>query len=282
MTKLYDDPAKFSEDLLAGFLDLYADRVLGVEGGVVRSHRDPRPGRGRRRRRIGPLPRVLRRGGPGFRRRRRGRATSSPSPSTQEIVRRAGRAQAAACFFSYGNYAGDVMNFGAAAATAARRRHRRARPSRSPTTSRRHRRRRHKRRGIAGDFIVFKVPAPLPRRARPRRGRASRPLANARTRSFGIAFSGCTFPGAEAATVQVPDGQMGSGSGSMASRESTTSPAPPAPRARARARRRAPGRASGRVRRAGSASILNGLGTTKYEELFVLWSSRLSCCARPA
>src|SRR4051812_12761840 len=41
MTKLYDDPAKFSEDLLAGFLDVYADRVLGVEGGVVRATETP-------------------------------------------------------------------------------------------------------------------------------------------------------------------------------------------------------------------------------------------------
>ena len=41
MTKLYDDPRTFSEDLLAGFLDLYADRVLGVEGGVVRANETP-------------------------------------------------------------------------------------------------------------------------------------------------------------------------------------------------------------------------------------------------
>jgi dihydroxyacetone kinase len=30
MTRLYDDPGAFSEDLLAGFLDLHGDRVLGV------------------------------------------------------------------------------------------------------------------------------------------------------------------------------------------------------------------------------------------------------------
>ena len=41
MTKLYDDPRAFSDDLLEGFLDLYADRVIGVEGGVVRAAATP-------------------------------------------------------------------------------------------------------------------------------------------------------------------------------------------------------------------------------------------------
>ena len=41
MTRLYDDPGAFSEDLLAGFLDLYGDRVLGVEGGVIRASETP-------------------------------------------------------------------------------------------------------------------------------------------------------------------------------------------------------------------------------------------------
>ena len=41
MTKLYDDPASFSDDLLAGFLDVYAGRVVGVPGGVVRVTETP-------------------------------------------------------------------------------------------------------------------------------------------------------------------------------------------------------------------------------------------------
>ena len=44
MTKLYDDPASFSDDLLAGFLDVYAGRVVGVPGGVVRVTETP-PGK---------------------------------------------------------------------------------------------------------------------------------------------------------------------------------------------------------------------------------------------
>ena len=41
MTKLYDDPDGFSDDMLAGFLDIHADRVVGVPGGVVRATQTP-------------------------------------------------------------------------------------------------------------------------------------------------------------------------------------------------------------------------------------------------
>ena len=37
MTRLFDDPASFAEDALAGFCDLHPDRVRRVEGGVVRA-----------------------------------------------------------------------------------------------------------------------------------------------------------------------------------------------------------------------------------------------------
>ena len=44
MTKLFDDPARFSDDMLAGFLDAHAGRVTGVPGGVVRATETP-PGK---------------------------------------------------------------------------------------------------------------------------------------------------------------------------------------------------------------------------------------------
>ena len=37
MTRVYDDPASFTEDMLVGLLDANADRVIGVPGGVVRA-----------------------------------------------------------------------------------------------------------------------------------------------------------------------------------------------------------------------------------------------------
>src|SRR6478672_248572 len=38
MTKLFNDPARFTEDMLAGFLDANSRYVVGVPGGVVRAH----------------------------------------------------------------------------------------------------------------------------------------------------------------------------------------------------------------------------------------------------
>ena len=46
MTKLFNDPARFTEDMLVGFLDANSAYVAGVPGGVVRA---TRPGRARSR-----------------------------------------------------------------------------------------------------------------------------------------------------------------------------------------------------------------------------------------
>src|SRR5918911_3382633 len=111
MTKLYDDPAKFSEDLLDGFLDVHADRVLRVEGGVVRATETPGKvavvvGGG-----SGHYPAFCGVVGPGF---ADGAVVGNvfASPSAQEAYS-VGRAAAgtAGLLFSTGNYAGDVMNF---------------------------------------------------------------------------------------------------------------------------------------------------------------------------
>src|SRR5699024_8034879 len=74
--------------------------------------------------------------------------------------------------------------------------------------------RKHDRRGIAGDLPVFRTACPaaeagydLAEVARI----AAR--ANERTRSFGVAFSGCTLPGAEKPLFTVPPGRMAIGLG---------------------------------------------------------------------
>ncbi len=36
MTRLFDDPANFADDMLLGFLDAYSTYAVGVPGGVVR------------------------------------------------------------------------------------------------------------------------------------------------------------------------------------------------------------------------------------------------------
>ncbi|MEK6345801.1 MAG: dihydroxyacetone kinase subunit DhaK, partial [Curtobacterium sp.] len=116
--------------------------------------------------------------------------------------------------FSYGNYAGDCLNFDAAARTLEGE----GIPVRTvrvtddvvsaPGD------RAAERRGIAGDLCVFKVAG-----AAAEEGRtlddvtavASR--ANDRTRSFGVAFSGCSLPGAAEPLFEVPEHRMAIGMG---------------------------------------------------------------------
>ena len=94
--------------------------------------------------------------------------------------------------------------------------------------------------------------------------------ANAATFSFGVAFHGCTMPGADAPLFEVAQGQMDFGLGIHGEPGISSAPWMPARELAAKlvetvlAER--PADASGRA-----AVLLNGLGATKYEELFVLY-----------
>src|SRR6478736_570033 len=270
MTRLYDDPGAFSEDLLAGFLDLYGDRVLGVEGGVIRASETPGKvavvvGGG-----SGHYPAFCGVVGPGF---ADGAVVGNvfTSPSTQEAYS-VGRAadNGAGLLFSTGNYAGDVMNFTLAQQRLAGE----GIDTRvvfvtddiasAPVEEI------HKRRGIAGDFVVFKIAGAAAEAGYDLDGveRVAR-LANDRTRTLGVAFAGCTMPGADTPLFSVPDGQMGVGLGIHGEPGIAEADLP---RAADLARRLVDGvlaEAPGDANRVGV--ILNGLGSTKYEELFVVW-----------
>jgi dihydroxyacetone kinase len=95
-------------------------------------------------------------------------------------------------------------------------------------------------------------------------------LANDRTFSYGVAFDGCTLPGRDDALFHVAAGQMDFGLGIHGEPGISSAPWMPAPRLAeslvAAVLRERPSEVSGRA-----AIILNGLGATKYEELFVLW-----------
>ncbi len=272
MTRLYDDPATFSDDLLEGFLDVHSDRVVGVPGGVVRATQTPAGkvavvvGGG-----SGHYPAFCGVVGPGFADGAVvGNIFTSPSAAEAYSVGKAA-ASDAGLLFSTGNYAGDVMNFTLAQQKlAAEGIDTRAvfvtdDIASAPVEDI------EKRRGIAGDFVVFKVAGAaadagwsldeVERVAR---------HANDRTRTLGVAFAGCTMPGADHPLFTVPAGQMGVGLGIHG--EPGVSDAP-LPTAAELARRlvagvlaEAPADGSRRV-----GAILNGLGTTKYEELFVVW-----------
>ncbi len=270
MTTLYNDPSEFAEDQLAGFVDLYADRLRGVPGGVV-SHRGPDPvvavvvGGG-----SGHYPAFAGLVGPGF---ASGAVVGNifTSPSAAQVYSVAKAAdQGRGVILTFGNYAGDVMNFG----IAAERLRREGIDTRivvvtddvASSEVEEHRR------GIAGDFTVFKAMGAVAAAGADideveRIGRA----ANSATRTFGVAFSGCTMPGAHEPLFSVPERHMGVGLGIHGEPGIHDAPLVPA---RALARTLVDGILAARpdTGRTRVAVIVNGLGTTKYEELFLLWN----------
>lgn len=270
MTTLYNDPAEFADDQLQGFVDLYADRLRAVPGGVV-SHRGHDSivavvvGGG-----SGHYPAFAGLVGPGFAAGAVvGNIFTSPSAAHVYSVAKAAD-QGRGVILTFGNYAGDVMNFG----IAADRLRREGIDTRivlitddvaSSVIE-------EQRRGIAGDFTVFKALGAAAAAGADideveRVGRA----ANAATRTFGVAFSGCTMPGAREPLFAVPDGHMGVGLGIHG--EPGIHDAPLAG-ARELARMLVDGLLADRPETASTrvAPIVNGLGTTKYEELFLLWN----------
>ncbi|WP_457852877.1 dihydroxyacetone kinase subunit DhaK [Sinorhizobium medicae] len=132
------------------------------------------------------------------------------SPSTAAVARVCRHAdQGGGIILGFGNYAGDVLNFGVAAE--------RLRSegidvcilpvtddvASAPVDSS------AKRRGIAGDLVVFKIAGAAAEAGKSldEVERLAR-YANDRTFSFGVAFGGCTLPGAAGPLFTVPDGQM--------------------------------------------------------------------------
>lgn len=272
MTSLTNDPASFSDDALEGFVDLYADVVRAVPGGVVRRRRSAIPkvavlvGGG-----SGHYPAFAGLVGAGFADGAVvGNIFTSPSATQAHSVARAAET-GAGVVFAYGNYAGDVMNFGLASERLAREgiavenvlvTDDIASGSASEVD---------KRRGIAGDFTVFKVMG-----AAAEAGASLRDVvrigrkANDRTRTLGAAFQGCTFPGAADRLFTLDRGQMALGLGIHGEPGLHDAVLPTAEELGAelvaRVLAEAPAEAGTRI-----AVILNGLGSTKHEELFVLW-----------
>jgi dihydroxyacetone kinase len=275
MAHVHNEPTDFYKEMLDGFLlaySRYVERVPGASGvmrrgGPVSGKVSVVIGGG-----SGHYPAFCGVVGPGL---PDGAVVGDifTSPSTEQCYR-VGKALdgGAGVLFSFGNYAGDVMNFGSA--------EQRLRDegvdcrtvlvtddvaSAKPEE-------REKRRGVAGDFPVFKAAS-----AAADRGDSLDEVeriamkTNDATFSFGVAFAGCTFPGQEEPLFTVAPGTMELGLGihgepgvqtvdAMSARELAKTLVDPVLAERPQGTRRA-------------AVILNGLGATKYEEMFVLWSS---------
>ncbi len=273
MTVIINDPAEFADDAIRGFVDAFADIVMQVPGGVVRATTTP-PGKvavivggG-----SGHYPAFAGLVGHGFADGAVvGNVFTSPSTADVESVVRNVVSDAGAVVLT-GNYAGDVMNFTLAAqALAADGIDARYLvvtddlASAPPEDQ-------HLRRGVAGDFTVFKIAGAAAQAGRTLdEVEAVARLANDRTRTLGVAFTGCTLPGGTEPLFTVPAGRMGIGVGIHGEPGIGEIDMPTAAELAeilvTRVTDEAP--VSGPSR---AAVVLNGLGRTSTEELFVLWS----------
>jgi len=262
------------EEMLEGFFDIYPQYVSRVPGGMVRSTSSPDSkvsvvvGGG-----SGHYPAFYGVVGDGF---ADGAVVGNifTSPSTQDVYNVAKAANnGGGVLLITGNYAGDVLNF------------KQAQDKLNSAGIQTHYlwttddiasatiEEKHKRRGIAGSFAVFKVAG-----AAAEEGSTLDEVfkiatkANHSVRTYGVGFSGCTLPGSETTLFSVPKGMMelglgihgepGISEGVIPSSEELANILVPGVLEELK---------DSPIKRI--AVILNGLGATKYEELFVLWKS---------
>ena len=199
------------------------------------------------------------------------------SPSAGQVLRVGSAVErGAGLLLSFGNYAGDVLHF-----TLGAERLRRqgidvrivtvtddiaSAPIDQPEL----------RRGIAGGLVVYKVAgaaaeAGLPLDEVERLARK----ANGRTRSLGVAFSGCTLPGASQPLFEVPSGRMAIGKGLHGEPGLSEGPLTDADSLAALLVERLLAERPADVPEDQQRLVvlLNGLGSFKYEELFVLFGA---------
>lgn len=197
-----------------------------------------------------------------------GNIFSSPSADQAYSVLKAAD-RGAGVLMGFGNYAGDVLHFGGAIERL------RAEGLEADTLvstddiASGGKDELEKRRGIAGFLPVFKIAAAAAEAGQDFAGvKRAFAKANAATRTFGVAFAGCTLPGADGPLFTVPEGKMGIGLGihgepGVAEADLGTADDVAAALVDGLLDDR-PADAGNRV-----VAIVNGLGSTKYEELFV-------------
>lgn len=273
MAYLFNNPLDFAEQLTEGLTAAYPKWIRQVPGGVVRSN-GTAPGNvavvtggG-----SGHYPAFAGLVGPGL---AHGAAMGNifASPSAQQIYSVAKAAHAdGGVLLTYGNYAGDVLNF-----TQAQDRLNAegiqtrmvavtddiASASAAETA---------KRRGIAGDLAVFKV-AGAAADAGLSLDEVFRiaTLANSKTRSLGVAFSGCTLPGSTTPLFTVPAGRMAVGMGIHGEPGISEQNLPTADEVAELMVRSLLSEAPEETNGNRVGLILNGLGAVKSEELFVVY-----------
>ena len=277
MSYLPTEPEDFASKAIDGFVAAHPRHVQRTDGGVIR---------------LAPIPAgqvgVVVGGGSGHYPAfaglvGRGLAAGAvcgnifASPSAGQVLRVGSAVErGAGLLLSFGNYAGDVLHF-----TLGAERLRRqgidvrivtvtddiaSAPIDQPEL----------RRGIAGGLVVFKVAgaaaeAGLPLDEVERLARK----ANGRIRSLGVAFSGCTLPGASQPLFDVPSGRMAIGMGLHGEPGLSEGPLSDADSLAALLVERLLAERPTDVPEDQQRLVvlLNGLGRFKYEELFVLFGA---------
>jgi dihydroxyacetone kinase len=276
MTYLVNDPEQFATDALRGYAAAHPEHVMLAHGGVVRSTETPQGqpalviggGSGHYPAFAGWIGPGMGHGAPC------GNIFSSPSASQVYSVSRSAE-NGGGVILGFGNYAGDVLHFGQAAeklrAEGVDVRIIRVSDDIASGPAEDHR----DRRGIAGDLVVFKIAgAAIEAGADIDEAERIAWKANDATRSFGVAFEGCTLPGADGALFHVPEGEMAIGLGIHGEPGIREVPLGTGEEVAdllldgvlEEEPERVDGGYQGRV-----AVVLNGLGTVKYEELFLAY-----------
>ncbi len=276
MTYLFNNPENFVDELINGYVAAHRNLIHLVDGGVIRKHK-AQPGQvvlviggG-----SGHYPAFGGFVGSGL---AHGAAMGNvfAAPSAQQICNVAQAVDAGGgILFCYGNYAGDVLNFNQAQEQL------RAIGidvrtvivtddiASAPLTEK------HKRRGIAGTFPVFKAAA-----VAADSGKSLDDVfriatdANDRVRTLGVAFSGCTLPGANKPLFEVANGKMEVGMGIHGEPGLYRIDAPTADGLAEMLVDKLLTETPSTIVNGDSARIgviLNGLGSVKYEELFVVY-----------
>lgn len=215
MTHLLNDPINFPAELVDGFVKANAKYVKKVYGGVVRATKS-KPGKvaiitggG-----TGHYPGFMGWVGPGL---VDGAVTgnifASPSASQVRSVAKAAD-HGGGILLAFLNYAGDVLHFGMAEELLKADGFNVKRSVVTDDVASAPSNETHKRRGIAGGLAVLKVAS-----AAAESGLSLDEVlkvlnkTNERTRTFGVAFSGCTLPGSANPLFEVPKGKMAVGLG---------------------------------------------------------------------
>ena len=273
MTFLLNDPADFADEALVGMVAAIPGHVRPVHGGVARATKVPAGqvalvvggGSGHYPAFAGWVGQGFAHGAPC------GNIFASPAAAQVYSVCKAAHT-GGGVLLGFGNYAGDVLHFGQAAQ---RLRAEGIDVRIVPVTddiASGYPGQPHTRRGIAGDLPVYKIAG-----AAAAAGldldeveRLTR-KANDRTRSLGYAFSGCRLPGAPEPLFTVPAGQMSLGLGIHG--EPGISDAPMATAAEVATQLVDRILAEPPAEGSRLAVLFNGLGTVKYEELFVAYGT---------